>query len=62
VGRQIRFFLCDSMRAAIEGEAARRGVKLVSSHPPAVGSVEFSHREREVVAHLDVRQNIRVRS
>jgi hypothetical protein len=46
MGRQIRFFLCDSMRASIEGEAARRGVKLVD-HSAFGRSIEFSHRNLE---------------
>jgi hypothetical protein len=47
MGRQIRFFLCDSMRAAIEDEAKHRGVKLMPSYSPVEGSIEFSHVQKE---------------
>jgi hypothetical protein len=46
MGRQIRFFLCESMRASIEGEATRRGVKLVD-HSAFGRAIEFSHRNLE---------------
>jgi hypothetical protein len=46
MGRQIRFFLCDPMRVSIEGEAARRGSKLVD-HSASGSAIEFSYRDRE---------------
>lgn len=46
MGRQIHFFLCESMRASIEGESARRGVKLVE-HSASGRAIEFSRRGAE---------------
>jgi hypothetical protein len=46
MGRQIRFFLCDSMRASIESEAARRGITFVD-HSASGRGIEFSHRNLE---------------
>ncbi len=42
MGRQIRFFLCDMMRSAIDTEARRRGAKLVSSSAFGTDAIEFS--------------------
>ncbi|HLW64217.1 MAG TPA: hypothetical protein VKS79_02785 [Gemmataceae bacterium] len=48
MGRQIRFFLCDTMRAAIEDEGQRRGVTLVTTYSPEEGSIQYSNMaERE---------------
>ena len=43
MGRQIRFYLCDAMRAAIEDEAKRRDVAFVTSYSPEEGSIQITH-------------------
>jgi hypothetical protein len=42
MARQIRFFLCDAMRSAIETEARRRGATLVSSSAFGTDAIQFS--------------------
>jgi hypothetical protein len=42
MGRQIRFFLCNGMRTAIESEAHRIGAELVSSNAWGTDAIEFS--------------------
>jgi hypothetical protein len=42
MGRQIRFFLCDAMRSAIEAEAHRIGATLASSSSRGTNAIEFS--------------------
>jgi hypothetical protein len=42
MGRQIRFFLCSSMREAIESEASRIGARLVDSHSSDASAIQFS--------------------
>jgi hypothetical protein len=42
MNRQIRFFLCDAMRTAIEAEAHRIGANLVSSNAWGTDAIEFS--------------------
>ena len=41
MGRQIRFFLCPSMRTAIESEARGIGATLVSSHSSGESVIQF---------------------
>jgi hypothetical protein len=45
MGRQIRFFLCEAMRTAIETEANRVGAMLVRKHPGKSGAIEFAISE-----------------
>lgn len=42
MGRQIRFFLCPAMRAAIESETHRISATLVSSNAFGTDAIEFS--------------------
>lgn len=42
MGRQIRFFLCEAMRTAIESEARRIGAALVRNHPGVSPAIQFS--------------------
>ncbi len=42
MGRQIRFYLCQAMRTAIESEARRVGASLVSGHPADRAAIKFS--------------------
>lgn len=43
MGRQISFFLCSTMRSAIETEAQRIGAKLVNYYPGDANAIEFSN-------------------
>lgn len=42
MGRQIRFYLCDAMRAAIQSEAQRIGAMLVTNYSSVLESIQFS--------------------
>jgi len=42
MGRQIRFYLCPTMRTAIESEAHRIGATLVSTHSADEVAIQFS--------------------